>query len=102
MATSYNTKRPATREELRLSDKPLFGRENRMWMAIGAAVIIIGFLLMAGGRSEDPNVFNKDEVYGFRRITLAPIVILAGLVIEIYALFRKPGKTAIKEHVKEQ
>jgi hypothetical protein len=45
---------------------------------------------MAGGRSEDPNVFNPNEVYGFRRITIAPIVILAGLVIEIYAIFRQP------------
>ncbi|GAA4318030.1 DUF3098 domain-containing protein [Flaviaesturariibacter amylovorans] len=78
------------KETLRLSDKPLFGRENLLWMAIGAAVIILGFLLMAGGGSDDPNVFNKDEVYGTRRITIAPIVILIGLVIEIYALFRKP------------
>jgi hypothetical protein len=92
MATSYKTTRPATREDLRLSDKPLFGRDNLLWMGIGAAVIVLGFLLMAGGASDDPNVFNKNEVYGFRRITLAPIVILAGLVIEIYALFRKPRK----------
>ena len=45
---------------------------------------------MAGGRSDDPNVFNKDEIYSFRRITLAPIVILAGFVVEIFAIFRKP------------
>jgi hypothetical protein len=70
----------------------LFEKTNLRWMLIGAAVMAIGFLLMAGGRSEDPNIFNKDEVYGFRRITLAPIVILIGLVIEIYALFRKPRK----------
>jgi hypothetical protein len=68
----------------------LFEKTNYTWMLIGAAVMIVGFLLMAGGRSEDPNVFNPDEVYGFRRITIAPIVILAGLVIEIYAIFRKP------------
>jgi hypothetical protein len=93
MATSTNTRRTTTtREELRLSDKPLFGPENLKWMGIGAAVIIIGFVLMAGGRSADPNVFNKDEVYSTMRITVAPIVILIGLVIEIYALFRKPRK----------
>ena len=68
----------------------LFEKTNYTWMLIGAAVMIIGFLLMAGGRSEDPNVFNPNEVYGFRRITIAPIVILAGLVIEIYAIFRQP------------
>lgn len=68
----------------------LFEKTNYTWMLIGAAVMIVGFLLMAGGHSEDPNVFNTSEVYGFRRITVAPIVILAGLVIEIYAIFRQP------------
>jgi hypothetical protein len=93
MATSVNTKRTATREELRLSDKPLFGPENKLWMGIGAAVIILGFILMSGGRSNDPNVFDKNQVYSTVRITIAPIVILIGLVIEIYALFRKPRKS---------
>jgi hypothetical protein len=68
----------------------IFTKENYMWMAIGAAVIILGFLLMIGGKSADPNVFNKDEVYSFRRITLAPILIIAGLVMEIYAIMKKP------------
>ncbi len=68
----------------------LFEKDNLKWMLIGAVVMAIGFFLMAGGRSEDPNVFNPDEVYGVRRITIAPIIILAGLVIEIYAIFRKP------------
>jgi hypothetical protein len=68
----------------------LFDKTNYTWMLIGAAVMILGFLLMAGGRSEDPNVFNVDEVYGTRRITIAPILILAGLVIEIVAIFRQP------------
>lgn len=68
----------------------LFGKANYMWMLGGAAVMILGFLLMAGGRSEDPNVFNPDEVYSTTRITIAPILILAGLVIEIFAIFRNP------------
>jgi hypothetical protein len=68
----------------------IFSKENYMWMAIGAVVITIGMFLMAGGGSDDPNVFNKDEVYSARRITVAPILILAGLVIEIYAIFKKP------------
>jgi hypothetical protein len=45
---------------------------------------------MAGGKSDDPNVFNANEVYSTRRITIAPIVILIGLAIEVYAIFRKP------------
>jgi len=68
----------------------IFTKQNYMWMAIGAAVIVLGFLLMIGGKSADPNVFNKDDVYSFRRITLAPILIIAGLVMEIYAIMKKP------------
>ena len=58
-------------------------------MLIGAALIILGMLLMAGGKSNDPNVFNPDEVYGFRRITLAPIIIIFGFIVEVYAIFKK-------------
>jgi hypothetical protein len=45
---------------------------------------------MAGGKSSDPNVFNEDEVYSFRRITLAPILIIAGLMVEVYAIMKRP------------
>ena len=68
----------------------IFDRQNHLWMLIGGVVIVLGFLLMLGGKSADPNVFNKDEVYSFRRITLAPILIVAGLVIEIYAIMKRP------------
>jgi hypothetical protein len=58
-------------------------------MLIGAALILVGMLLMSGGKSADPNVFNVNEVYSFRRITLAPIVIITGFIVEIYAIFKK-------------
>ena len=58
-------------------------------MLIGAALIILGMFLMSGGKSTDPNVFNENEVYSFRRITLAPIVIITGFIVEIYAIFKK-------------
>lgn len=67
----------------------LFNKENYVWMAIGGVLVLTGMLLMIGGKSEDPNVFNADEVYSFRRITLAPIFIIAGLVVEIYAIMKK-------------
>lgn len=70
-------------------NNPLFTRENYKWMLIGFVVLILGFFLMAGGKSADPNVFNDNEIYGFQRITLAPILIIAGLVIEIYAIMKK-------------
>jgi predicted histidine transporter YuiF (NhaC family) len=68
----------------------IFGKENYMWMLIGAGVIALGMFLMKGGKSEDPKQFLDNEVYGFVRMTVAPILILAGLVLEIFAIFRKP------------
>ncbi len=65
------------------------GRENYKLLAIGFAIIVTGFLLMLGGRSEDPNVFS-DKIFSFRRITLAPIVVLAGFVFEIWAIMKRP------------
>ncbi|MBP7931204.1 MAG: DUF3098 domain-containing protein [Chitinophagaceae bacterium] len=67
----------------------LFGKQNLMWMLIGAVVIILGFFLMAGGKTEDPNIFNEAEVYSTTRITIAPLLIVAGLIIEIYAIMKK-------------
>ncbi len=69
-----------------------FDRDNMLWMLIGAVVMIVGFFLMAGGKSDDPKVFDPNEVYSSRRITIAPIVILIGLAIEVYAIFRNPKK----------
>ena len=66
-----------------------FGKENYRLMLIGLFFITIGFLLMIGGGSDDPKVFNY-ELFSFRRITLAPILILAGYVIEIFAIMKKP------------
>lgn len=60
-------------------------------MFIGLAFIAIGFILMAGGGSDDPNVFNED-IYNFQRIRLAPTLIIIGLAIEIYAIMLNPKK----------
>lgn len=67
----------------------LFDKSNYTWMLIGVAVILLGLLLMAGGKSPDPHKFNYDEIYSFRRITLAPMLILLGLGIEVYAIIKK-------------
>ena len=56
----------------------------------GIVMIAIGLFLMAGGKSDDPNVFDPKEVYSKTRITVAPILILLGLALEIFAIFRKP------------
>lgn len=65
-----------------------FGKENYRIMLIGIALILIGFVLMTGGGSEDPNVYNE-EIFSFRRITLAPLMVLAGFVIQIFAIIKK-------------
>jgi len=69
----------------------LFGKKNYKFMLIGIGVIALGFILMAGGGSDDPNVFNS-EMYNFRRIRLAPTLVLIGLGIEIYAIMLNPNK----------
>ena len=90
---AIQTKAPAAKPKA----GELFGKENFKWMLIGVAVLIVGFLLMAGGGSDDPKVFDPSEVYSTRRITIAPIVILIGLMIQIYAIFRQPKNTGTAE-----
>ena len=66
------------------------GKENLRLLMIGFLIIVVGFVLMIGGNSTDPNVFNK-EIFNFQRITLAPIVVMFGFIFEIYAIMKKPG-----------
>lgn len=68
----------------------LFSKENYSWMLAGVIIITIGMFLLAGGKSSDPAVFDRAKVYSATRTTIAPLLILAGLVIEIFAIFRKP------------
>ena len=75
------------------TNTPLFGKENYTWMLAGLAVMALGFFLMSGGKSSDPKVFNDSEVYSTTRITIAPILIIAGLLIEIFAIMRKPKES---------
>ena len=65
-----------------------FGKKNYIIVLIGLALMILGFVLMIGGGSSDPNVFNE-KMFDFQRLTLAPILVLAGFVVEIVAIFWK-------------
>lgn len=69
---------------------PLFTKDNYWWMLAGIVVMAIGFFLMGGGKSADPTKFNDNEIYSTTRITVAPILIIAGFVIEIFAIMKKP------------
>ena len=75
--------------------KPDFAltRENYILLIIGFLIIVIGFILMLGGGTKDPNTFNEKELFSFRRISLAPVVILFGFIFEIYAIMKKPKST---------
>lgn len=80
-------KKPLHKQDLNF----VFGKRNYTFMFIGLAVIALGFILMAGGGSDDPNVFNE-EIYNFRRIRLAPALVLLGFGIQVYAILVKPTK----------
>ena len=69
----------------------IFGKKNYKFMLIGLGVIALGFILMSGGGSDDPNVFSPD-IFSFRRIRLAPTLVLIGFGIQIYAILLNPNK----------
>ena len=69
----------------------IFQKKNYLFMFVGLAFISLGFILMSGGGSDDPNVFNP-EIYNFRRIRLAPTLVVIGLGIEVYAILLNPHK----------
>ena len=69
--------------------KMVFGKKNYQLMLLGLIFITLGFFLMSGGGSEDPNIFN-DEIYNFRRIRVAPILVVIGFIIEVHAIMKNP------------
>jgi hypothetical protein len=81
-----------------------FGKENYFLLIIGFVIIITGFILMIGGGVDDPNKFFPDndpsktpEIFSFRRITLAPIVVMIGYIFEMWAIMKKPKEESVSE-----
>jgi hypothetical protein len=83
------SKKSVTQQEAEKMKLFPLGKENYRLLLIGFGIIVLGFILMIGGGSDDPNVFNED-IFSFRRITLAPLVVLFGFIFEIYAIMKKP------------
>jgi hypothetical protein len=79
----------ALKEEKKEDQNFALGRENYKLLAIGFAIIVLGFLLMLGGKTDSPDKFSS-TIFSFRRITLAPIVVLAGFIFAIWAIMKKP------------
>ena len=71
------------------NNKFAFGKRNYKFMIVGIIFIALGFILMSGGGSDDPNIFNE-EIYSFSRIRIAPLIVIIGFAIEIYAILTKP------------
>ena len=69
-----------------------FGRENYRILIIGVIIVVAGYLLMIGGGSDDPNYFNADEIFSTRRVTVAPLMVLAGFVVVLFGIMKKPKK----------
>ncbi len=69
----------------------IFGKKNYKWLFIGLAFIAVGFIVMAGGGSDDPNVFDE-SIFHWRRIRLAPTLVLIGFGIQVYAILLNPDK----------
>lgn len=79
------------KEQTKKSNEFIFRKKNYTFMIIGISFIALGFILMSGGGSDNPNVFNP-EIYNWRRIRLSPTLILIGFAIEIYAILLNPNK----------
>ena len=82
----------AQKNEIKKDSGFALGKHNYKLLAIGFGIIVFGFLLMLGGKSDDPSQFNE-KIFSFRRITLAPIVVLIGFVFEIWAIMKKPDRS---------
>jgi hypothetical protein len=73
-----------------IEDRMAFTRLNYRLLLIGIAIVVLGYILMAGGGSGDPNVFQAEEIFSARRITVAPIVCMIGYLFVVYAIMKKP------------
>jgi hypothetical protein len=71
-------------------ENSVFQRSNYIILIIGVVIVAVGFLLMMGGGSPDPKVFNADELFSTRRITVAPMLVLSGFVVVLYSIMKKP------------
>ncbi len=88
------TSKPMAQEAVKKTEdtvRPIFafGKENYILMLVGVGLMILGFILMTGGGSKDPNVFNY-AMFDFRRLTLAPLLVLIGFGVEIVAIMKRP------------
>ena len=83
------------------SNELIFGRKNFIYMGLGLGLVLLGLALMSGGAMPDPNKWQPEIIYSFRRITLAPIMMVAGFVVVIVGIFKKNDSTIVNTHYEE-
>lgn len=76
----------------------LYNRQNYIYMGLGLGLILVGLLLMSGGAMPDPKVWEPERIYSFRRITLAPMLMVAGFVVVVIGIFKKSGNETVQEN----
>ena len=69
-----------------------FNKQNFIYLIAGLVIVLVGYLLMMGGGTDDPTKFFGDQIFSFRRITLAPMMVVAGYIVVLYAIMKKPPK----------
>lgn len=89
--TSSRTKRDSKAQKNSYRSELIISKEQILWMTGGMVIILLGLILMGGGAMPDPNVWDENIIYSPRRLTLAPILILLGMGVEVYAIFKKKG-----------
>jgi hypothetical protein len=82
-------KGPAPVFKAQTQEALIYGKKHYMLMGLGLGLVILGMLLMLGGGMPDPDTWDESLIYSHRRITFAPLLIVAGLVVEVYAIFLK-------------
>jgi hypothetical protein len=82
-------RKPADGKSTGPKEEMLFSTKNYILMGVGLLVIALGFILMMGGSMPEPDMWDNDLIFSFRRITLAPFLVITGFVIEIYAIFKR-------------
>ena len=90
-STTKSKKENKLKKQNKVQNEFIFEKKNYTFMLIGAAIVALGFILMTGGGSDDPNVFNP-EIFSWRRIRLAPTLVIIGFAVEVYAILLNPHK----------
>ncbi len=93
---------PSKAPKAKVPYRALLDKQNLKWIGIGAVVLLVGYLLMIGGKSEDPNVYDEKRLFSFVRISLAPILICIGFGLQMYGILLRTPKNTPEDYIEEK